>query len=438
MIGSIVGVLFSLFSLWPIFTLFNVGHIIFYYLLLNIIVIPVYRYYINFNIFNFESERTPTTAVIKIFLFGINLILSIILFRVDMKILISFVGAYMCHLTYLYSIFDRTSDWSEGGILQVKNLTISYICRVIEIQLVIKLFICVVLLILGKEISYTPWIISFLIDLLIYSTLKRITYNIRIFQEGFRKQHNELISSFWRIIVIGCVFIVSLLISKTPPFYPYLYIMDFLSREVVVEAVPYEVEERSEPFQDDFSSLLKEFEDDNFRPNPFWEDFWAILSRLFIVIFAVVIFRLFIYPLIQPFFKALKSSDPLWKTLKRLFRELWLSLFFKKRYIKEDVLETLSPGFTREKERYRGMVEVYNYNTLVRYYNKLLKFVQNMSESRIYKSSTVEEVFHHLDRENQDIRVLETLFHRGFYSKNGISRKELKEIKNYLKLLLKK
>lgn len=438
MINSIVGVLFSLLSMWPLFLLFNPGYTIFLYILLNIIAVPVYRYYINFNIFNFESERTPTTVVIKIFVYSINLILSILLFKMDIKLLISFVGAYMCHLTYLYSVFDRTTDWSEGGILQVKNLTISYICRVIEVQLVLKLSICVILLVLGKDVSYTPWIVSFFIDLLIYTTLRRLTYNIRIFQEGFVKHHNELISSIWRIIILGLFITLSIVVTRTPAFYPYQYILEFFNREVEIEAAPYEVEEMSEIFHDDSAPILEGFEDEDFRPNPLWEDFWAILSRIFIVIFIVLIIRLFVYPLIQPFFKALKSSEPFWKTLKRLFRELWHSLFFKKTYIKEDTYVTDSSGFQREKVRVKSMIEVYNYNTLVKYYNRLVKFVKNMAQNRVYKSSTVEEVFQYLDRSNQDIRELETLFHRGFYSKRGISRKELKEIKTYLKLLLKK
>lgn len=438
MIGSIVGVLFSLLSMWPLFHLFNAGHTILYYLLLNILVIPVYRYYINFNIFNFESERTPTTVVIKIFVFVVNLILSFVLFRVDMKLLICFLGAYMCHLTYLYSIFDRTVDWSEGGILQVKNLTLIYISRVIEIQLVIKLVICVLLLVLGQEISYTPWIVSFLIDLLIYSNLKRISYNVRIFQEGFVKHHNELISSFWRVLVFGGLLFLSITVSKTPPFYPYLYIMDLFDREVEIEAAPYEVEERSEIFQDDFSPLFEDFDDDGYRPNPFWEDFWALLTKIFTVAVIVLIVRLFLYPLIRPFFKALKSSEPLWKVLKRMFKELWLSLFFKKTYKREEFIETDSSYLRRETEERRSFVEIYHYNTLVKYYNKLLKYVEVESRGKIYKSTTVEEVFNHLDRTKRDICILEALFHRGFYSKKGIGRMELKEIKTHLKLLLKK
>lgn len=437
MINSLIGVLFSLLSIWPIFNLLGAGYFMLFYILLNILVIPVYRYYINYNIFNFETERTPTTAVIKIFIYVINLILSIILFKVDLKLLLSFVGAYMCHVTYLYSIFDRTVDWNEGGILQVKNLTIRYISDMIVIQLVLKLIICVLLLVLEFDIHYISWISSFVIDLLIYSSLKRSRYSVRLFQEGFVKEFNELISSFWRLLTIGLFLFISLILARTPIFYPYRYIAGLFNREMV-EVEPYESEHHTDVFQEQSNPLFDELIDDGYTPNPFLEDFWEVLSRILAVIIVLLIIRLFVVPLIVPFFKAIKRGEPIWKTLKRLFKELWLSLFFKKTYLKEGYNESGSIQKKREREQKKSIIEIYHFNTLVRYYNRLLSYIKNRQGVKIYTSSTVEEVFNFMDREKSDIAELETLFHKGFYSKHGVNKVELKEIKNYLKLLLKK
>ncbi len=446
MANTIYGVLYSFITLLPLMLIFDSGimNVYLFPLILVAIFIPVFTMYGKKNLYNFEDSGN--TVPIQVVITPITICIALY-FIIPISVL---TGILLITL-YNFVILDGFNDYSDQAVIKVRFIHLSFVNNFVNTLLTIKLIVLILVIFLGYFNNPVIWVLSYIMDIYTKYRLRNDLFKLNLFSEGYKQEINSKQRDIFVYIIILISLILSNMLSSSKAIVPYTLIIKFLKwlyslGGKVEEEMPIQNYSQITNFEEQMG-IPQELMGNSDSPPEFLKIFFIILEKVFIIGVILLIIYFLLYPLIAPLLKLnVKTSS-----LKEYYLQIIHNIVGFFNGIKKAILEIFnrnsnedyifSDNVKNSNNIYysKGLKHKREIKILLRYYIKLVKWSNKKSSYRGSRLS-INDFFNSLDIHGFEIETskLNDYFNRGFFSDASISNSEFRDIKNILKVIIKK